>query len=161
MKATSRISFVVGAAALLFSTAAMSMPADRWFGKPQVQVGRAVAAYAWQSADGRMHVRVTTPYRNSGTHRVRGALCTTDGTKLGAVQGILLEKDDSVVVNPGGRCVRFAFTTNGHIDGFAIGSGAKGMVLSVRVDGRNLDPAAIYIGRDGSHPAANPATYQR
>ena len=133
-------------------------------GRPAAfQAGAADGVYFWCGPDENdrddrsFHLRTTD---SAGHFRYSGVL-RSDGT-FKDVDKVRDEADDHVQVLDGGHALRFSFVTYQGIDGLNFNlAGATHLRLRLDRDGKRLDPANIFLGEDGVHPAHNPFAIHR
>ncbi len=154
---------VVGATLMMAgptSAGAPNCPPSKW----TKVIGKTTAVVGWESDDGGLHLRVTTPYRKGKPYRVTGTVCALDKKKANKITQLVpfkLEKGDHAKVGPKGHCVWFGFWTGGHVDGFDFKTPARGLLFGIKIDGKKVPVRRIHIGSKDNHPKDNPALFLR
>ncbi|HLG71116.1 MAG TPA: hypothetical protein VK009_11890 [Chloroflexota bacterium] len=136
------------------STATTSTAGKHQKGCPAgFDAGDAAGVRICREKGGGFRLETTDPAR-SGAHEYTGTL-TTDGSFSG-VQLIRAESDDSASVDGNGN-LNFDFKTYSGIDGMTFrATGGKEVTFNLMVDGQQLAPAQIWVGRNGKHPKNDP-----
>jgi hypothetical protein len=124
-------------------------------GYPDMSVGAASVIYLWHDGDG---LRLRSTRKSGGRSTFTGTL-TTNGA-FQALERARLEGNDRLTLSPDGRRLTFRFVTTGALDGFDVQPtcDATWASVSLRVDGRRLDPAEVHLGRAMTQPATVPFT---
>ncbi|HVC33224.1 MAG TPA: hypothetical protein VNL16_06915 [Chloroflexota bacterium] len=144
---------MLGGAAFAWSGHVEGQPAS-------FQAGGTDGYYFWHTDAANntgFHLRTTDSarvYKYSGTLYTNGQF---DNVEL-----IRAEKDDRVAVVDAGHEIKYQLVTAEGIDGidFTVGGGSR-VVLWLDRDGHRIDPADIFLGEDGGHPAHDPFSIHR
>ena len=149
---------VSAAAALLLTTvpAAFAWEGPVNGGAPDIDENSPTGYYIWHNDDG-FHLRTHGPHdRHDFVARLH-----TDGA-FEDVDAIKLEERDRVEVLDGGHELLIEFHTYDFTDGvnFHV-NGGDHLRFALRLDGRLISTAHIFLGRDGDHPDDNPFVLHR
>jgi hypothetical protein len=154
------IAAIAGSVLLVcLTTAAAFAWGSRIEGRPQAfDAGGTSGVYFWHESDDGLHLRTTDP--NPVDHLFTGTI-TTDGN-FHDLDLIRLEQDDTATIDPTGHMLTFSFNTYAGVDGLDYYiDGGTWQTLSLKIDGRQLSPARIFLGEDSVHPDHDPFTALR
>lgn len=112
--------------------------------------------YLWHADDG-WHLVVT--HRGNDRMEFAGSI-TTDGT-IGA-QRVFDERDDHVTVGPRDHVAAFRFANYGYLDGMNFETHcADTLNVRLRINGHEVRPEQVFIGRNKTNPTTVPFTIER
>lgn len=139
---------------LCFTSYAFASDSPNLNGKPDAfDPGHSNGYFIWQDGKG-LHLRATTP----GPEHVFSGTISTDGTfedVFGKSQGV----DDGFHVNEDRDKITFTVTTAGGSDGIDLHvSDGSYVGFNLSMNGADVNPANIFIGRDGWHPGSHKFT---
>lgn len=124
-------------------------------GKPKFHRSTAIAYYIWKNGD-IVHVRWSS---NSSAHLFKGKI--TADTAFSNVVRVGAEQGD-FVIKPVRNEIVFSATTSTLLDGFSFQLNNPSKVrVSLFVDGKQIDPSYIYIGKDNANPPGNPVIFYK
>lgn len=142
---------------LCFTSYAFASNVARFDGKPTAfDPGKSVGYFLWQDKDG-MHLRITSTenvHSFSGTIRTDGSFKNVFGKSQGG-------DDDYFHVNKNSDKLTFNFTTTADAGGidFNISDGTY-VNFKLSIDGEDINPEKIFIGKEGWHPISNEITIE-
>lgn len=139
----------------LASVAALALPPAPFHGRPVFAKGTHLGAFVWQNASG-LHVRFTT---KGAARTFDGKVCTTES--INNLKHFRLEEGDTAKIGPQKHCVHFDFKVKGGMDGFDFKTTGGTVTFDFKLDGQQLDPKHIWVGRNGVHPKNSPFILDR
>jgi len=132
-----------------------AFPGGAFEGKPQFAPASATGAFVWQQ-DERIQVRFTSV---EGPVRFHGKVCVRG--RVHSVGAQILDEGDRISVDQDGRCLRFSFMNDRHVDAFHFRTRNARINFDFHMNTDQLPPEQIWIGVEGRHPEDSPFTVQR
>jgi len=151
-----RFLFITVLVMLCFTSYAFASDLARFDGRPTAFDSGSMGYFLWQDKDG-MHLRITSTEIShvfSGTVRTDGNFENVFGKSQGG-------NDNYFHVNKNHDEITYNFTTIKDAEGidFHINDGTY-VNFKLSIDGKNINPGEIFIGKDGWHPVSNEITLQ-
>lgn len=126
-------------------------------GNPMVQAGQRGVAYLYHGTNG-WGFRIT--HASKGKITVTGTIRASSG--ISHYRTFRLERGDAVAESADGRLMSFRLTNYGGLDGFDFQAEcSQQLTVDVKVDGQQLPPNRVYLGKDRAHPTSVPFTVER
>ena len=118
--------------------------------------------YLWHYLKGGWGLRVSHPRLPGEANHVHFTGTITSAGMIKDVKPVRLEKNDKVVVGPGGHTLFFSFNNYGGVDGVDFATTCTpGLKVEMKVDGTDFPLRFIHLGARGVHPQSNPFLVRR